>query len=130
MAEAGLRNPDHFGHQAQCTDTTTWTAVTGSEVTGLAAGSYEVRCKANGAALASEPQTVTIGSYAAQLTKSNGGVSYYASLKEAVDAAKNNSGSIVKLLQNIKVEAYSLGIEGCKNPFTIDLNGKTTHPSR
>ncbi|MCI6605710.1 MAG: S-layer homology domain-containing protein [Clostridiales bacterium] len=107
------------------TDTTTWTAVTGSEVTGLAAGSYEVRCKANGAALASEPQTVTIGSYAAQLTKSNGGVSYYASLKEAVDAAKNNSGSIVKLLQNIKVEAYSLGIEGCKNPFTIDLNGKT-----
>ena len=107
------------------TDTTTWTAVTGSEVTGLAAGSYEVRCKANGAALASEPQTVTIGSYAAQLTKSNGGVSYYASLKEAVDAAKNNSGSIVKLLQDINVKAYSLVIEGCKKTFTIDLNGKT-----
>ena len=106
-------------------DTTTWKAVTGSEVTDLAAGSYEVRCKASGTALASEPQTVTIGSYAAQLTKSNGGVSYYASLKEAVDAAKNNSGSIVKLLQNIKVEAYSLGIEGCRNPVTIDLNGKT-----
>ena len=102
-----------------------WTAIDGSEVPGLAAGSYEVRYKANGTALASAPQTVTIGSYAAQLTKSNNDVSYYDSLKAAVDAAKNNSGSIVKLLQNIKVEAYSLGNEGRKNPFTIDLNGKT-----
>ena len=101
-----------------------WTAID-SEVPGLAAGSYEVRYKANGTALASAPQTVTIGSYAAQLTKSNNDVSYYDSLLEAVDAAKNNSGSTVKLLQNIKVEAYSLGIEGCRNPFTIDLNGKT-----
>ena len=102
-----------------------WTAIDGSEVPGLAAGSYEVRYKANGTALASAPQTVTIGSYAAQLTKSNNDVSYYNSLLEAVDAAKNNSGSTVKLLQNIKVKAYSLGIEGCRNPFTIDLNGKT-----
>ena len=107
------------------TDTTAWIAVVGSEVPGLAAGSYEVRYKANGTALASDPQTVTIGSYAAQLTKSNNDVSYYDSLIDAVNAAKNNSGSTVKLLQNIKVEAYSLGIEGCKNPFTIDLNGKT-----
>ena len=102
-----------------------WIAIDGSEVPGLAAGSYEVRCKASGTALASAPQTVTIGSYAAQLTKSNNDVSYYDSLKAAVDAATSNSGSTVKLLQNIKVEAYSLGIEGCKNPFTIDLNGKT-----
>ena len=102
-----------------------WTAIDGSEVPGLAAGSYEVRYKANGTALASAPQTVTIGSYAAQLTKSNNDVSYYDSLKAAVDAAKNNSGSTVKLLQNIKVEAYSLGIEDCRNPVTIDLNGKT-----
>ena len=102
-----------------------WTAIDGSEVPGLAAGSYEVRYKANGTALASAPQTVTIGSYAAQLTKSNNDVSYYDSLKAAVDAATSNSGSTVKLLQNIKIEAYSLGIEGCKNPFTIDLNGKT-----
>ena len=102
-----------------------WTAIDGSEAPGLAAGSYEVRYKANGNALASAPQTVTIGSYAAQLTKSNNDVSYYDSLKAAVDAATSNSGSTVKLLQNIKVEAYSLGIEGCKNPFTIDLNGKT-----
>lgn len=102
-----------------------WTAIDGSEVPGLAAGSYEVRYKANGTALASAPQTVTIGRYAAQLTKSNNDVSYYDSLKAAVDAAKTNSGSTVKLLQNIKVKAYSLVIEGCKNPFTIDLNGKT-----
>ena len=107
------------------TDTTTWKAVTGSEVACLAASSYEVRYKASGAALASEPQTVTIGSYAAQLTKSNGDVTYYDSLIDAVNAAKTNSDSTVKLLQNIKVKAYSLGIEGCKNPFTIDLNGKT-----
>ena len=102
-----------------------WIAIDGSEVPGLAAGSYEVRYKANGTALASAPQAVTIGSYTAQLTKSNGGVSYYDSLKAAVDAATSSSGSTVKLLQNINVEAYSLGIEGCKNPFTIDLNGKT-----
>ena len=102
-----------------------WTAIDSDEVPGLAAGSYEVRCKASGTALASEPQAVTIGSYAAQLTKVDNSVSYYDSLKAAVDAAKNNSDSIVKLLQNIKVKAYSLGIEGCKNPFTIDLNGKT-----
>ena len=102
-----------------------WTAIDSDEVPGLAAGSYEVRYKANGTALASAPQTVTIGSYAAQLTKSNNDVSYYDSLKAAVDAAKDNSGSTVKLLQNIKVEAYSLGNEGRKNPFTIDLNGKT-----
>ena len=102
-----------------------WTAIDGSEVTGLAAGSYEVRCKASGTALASAPQTVTIGSYAAQLTKSNNDVSHYDSLKAAVDAAKNNPDSTVKLLQNINVEAYSLGIEGCRNPVTIDLNGKT-----
>ena len=102
-----------------------WTAIDGSEVSGLAAGSYEVRYKANGTALASAPQTVTIGSYAAQLTKSNNDVSYYDSLKAAVDAAKNNSGSTVKLLQDINIKAYSLGIEGCRNPFTIDLNGKT-----
>ena len=102
-----------------------WTAIDSSEVTGLAAGSYEVRYKASGTALASEPQAVTIGSYAAQLTKSNNDVSYYDSLKAAVDAAKTNSGSTVKLLQNIKVKAYSLVIKDCKNPFTIDLNGKT-----
>ena len=102
-----------------------WIAIDGSEVPSLAADSYEVRYKANGTALASAPQTVTIGSYAAQLTKSNNDVSYYDSLKAAVDAATSNSGSTVKLLQNIKVEAYSLGIEDCKNPFTIDLNGKT-----
>ena len=102
-----------------------WIAIDGSEVPGLAAGSYEVRYKANGNALASDPQTVTIGSYAAQLTKSNNDVSYYDSLKAAVDAATSNSGSTVKLLQNIKVEAYSLGIKDCRNPFTIDLNGKT-----
>lgn len=58
-----------------------WIAIDGSEVPGLAAGSYEVRCKASGTALASEPQPVTIGSYAAQLTKSNNDVSYYDSLK-------------------------------------------------
>ena len=107
------------------TDTTAWIAVTGSEVADLAAGSYEVRCKANGTALASAPQAVTIGSYAAQLTKADNSVTYYDSLETAVNAAKNNSGSTVKLLQDINIKAYSLGIEGCRNPFTIDLNGKT-----
>ena len=107
------------------TDTTAWIAVTGSEVADLAAGSYEVRFKASGTALASAPQTVAIGSYAAQLTKSNNDISYYNSLLEAVDAATSSSSSTVKLLQNINVEAYSLVIEDCRNPFTIDLNGKT-----
>ena len=104
------------------TDTTAWIAVAGSEVPGLAAGSYEVRYKANGTALASDPQTVTIGSYAAQLTKSNNDVSYYDSLIDAVKAAKDNSGSTVKLLQNCTSGQISINNE-CN--FTIDLNGKT-----
>ena len=99
-----------------------WIAIDGSEVPGLAAGSYEVRCKASGTALASAPQTVTIGSYAAQLTKSNGGVSYYDSLIDAVNAAKNNPDSIVKLLQNCTSGQISI-TDACK--FTIDLNGRT-----
>ena len=99
-----------------------WIAIDGSEVPGLAAGSYEVRCKASGTALASAPQTVTIGSYAAQLTKSNNDVSYYDSLKAAVDAAKNNSGSTVKLLQDCASGQISI-TDACK--FTIDLNGRT-----
>ena len=99
-----------------------WIAIDGSEVPGLAAGSYEVRYKANGTALASAPQTVTIGSYAAQLTKSNNDVSYYDSLKAAVDAATSNSGSTVKLLQNCTSGQISI-TDACK--FTIDLNGRT-----
>ena len=99
-----------------------WIAIDGSEVADLAAGSYEVRYKANGTALASAPQTVTIGSYAAQLTKSNNDVSYYDSLIDAVNAAKNNSGSTVKLLQNCTSGQISINNE-CN--FTIDLNGKT-----
>ena len=99
-----------------------WTAIDGSEVSGLAAGSYEVRYKANGTALASAPQTVTIGSYAAQLTKSNNDVSYYDSLVDAFDAAKNNSDSTVKLLQDCASGQISI-TDACK--FTIDLNGRT-----
>ena len=102
-----------------------WIAIDSDEVPGLAAGSYEVRYKANGTALASEPQAVTIGSYAAQLTKADNSVTYYDSLIDAFNAATSNSGSTVKLLQDIKVEPYKLGTEGCKNPVTIDLNGKT-----
>ena len=99
-----------------------WIAIDSSEVTDLAAGSYEVRYKASGTALASAPQTVTIGSYAAQLTKSNGDVSYYDSLVDAFDAAKNNSDSTVKLLQDCASGQISITNE-CN--FTIDLNGKT-----
>ena len=99
-----------------------WTAIDGSEVPDLAAGSYEVRYKASGTALASAPQTVTIGSYAAQLTKSNNDVSYYDSLVDAFDAAKNNSDSTVKLLQDCASGQISI-TDACK--FTIDLNGRT-----
>ena len=99
-----------------------WTAIDSDEVTGLAAGSYEVRYRASGNALASEPQAVTIGSYAAQLTKSNNDVSYYNSLLEAVDAATSSSGSTVKLLQNCASDQISI-TDACN--FTIDLNGKT-----
>ena len=99
-----------------------WIAIDGSEVPSLAVGSYEVRYKANGTALASAPQTVTIGSYAAQLTKSNNDVSYYDSLVDAFDAAKNNSDSTVKLLQDCASGQISI-TDACK--FTIDLNGRT-----
>ena len=99
-----------------------WNNITGNEVTDLAAGSYEVRYKASGTALASAPQTVTIGSYAAQLTKADNSVTYYDSLIDAFNAAKNNSGSTVKLLQDCASGQISITNE-CN--FTIDLNGRT-----
>ncbi len=99
-----------------------WTAIDSSEVTGLAAGSYEVRYKASGTELASEPQAVTIGSYVAQLTKADNSVTYYDSLIDAVNAAKDNSDSTVKLLQNCASGQISI-TDACK--FTIDLNGRT-----
>lgn len=40
-----------------------WTEITGSEVTGLSNGIYDVRVKANGTALASVAATVTIGEH-------------------------------------------------------------------
>lgn len=40
-----------------------WTDITGTEVTGLGNGTYEVRVKANRAVLASAPATVTIGEH-------------------------------------------------------------------
>lgn len=40
-----------------------WTDVTGTAITGLAPGTYYVRVKAAGTALASEPQTLTIGAF-------------------------------------------------------------------
>ena len=42
-----------------------WTAGTGSDITGLANGTYDVRVKANGTALASDYQTVTVPAYTA-----------------------------------------------------------------
>lgn len=40
-----------------------WTGITGTEVTGLSDGTYEVRVKANGTALASTAASVTIGAH-------------------------------------------------------------------
>ncbi len=109
----------------RASNTEDWIAATGSEVPGLPADSYEIRYKASGTKLASPSQRVTIGSYAAQLTDANNSIRYYDTLTNAIDAAKNNSGSTVKLLQDANIAAYSLVITGCKNPFTVDLNGKT-----
>ena len=50
-----------------------WTGITGTTVTGLLAGTYEVRIKASGAALASPAATVTISEYVAPSTPSGGG---------------------------------------------------------
>ena len=43
----------------------TWGDITGTSVTGLTEGSYDVRVKANGTALASDVQTVSVGRLAA-----------------------------------------------------------------
>jgi hypothetical protein len=40
-----------------------WTGITGTEVTGLSNGAYDVRVKANGTVLASDAATVTIGEH-------------------------------------------------------------------
>lgn len=43
-----------------------WTAISGTTVTGLANGTYNVRVKATGTKLASDPKTVTINAFNAQ----------------------------------------------------------------
>ena len=50
-----------------------WTEITGTTVTGLAAGTYGVRVKANGTKLASPAATVTISEYVAPSIPSGGG---------------------------------------------------------
>ena len=50
----------------------TWTAVSGTEITGLAAGTYLVRTAATGSAFASAAASVTVGTHLHSLTKVNG----------------------------------------------------------
>lgn len=45
------------------TDSSTWTAITGNTITSLTLGTYLVRVKVAGTALASEPQTLTIAAF-------------------------------------------------------------------
>ena len=52
---------------------TDWTKISGTAVTGLSVGTYEVRVKANGTVLASLATTVTISEYVAPSTPSGGG---------------------------------------------------------
>ena len=103
-----------------------WTPVSGSEVTGLAAGGYEIRYKASGTNLASAAQSVTVGTSAVQVTSSSGTVTYYDSLKAAISDAGNwGTGTYtVKLLQDAALGDDTLTLRG--NPeLTVDLNGKT-----
>ena len=50
-----------------------WASGTGSEITGLASGTYYVRVKANGATLASDAQIITIDAYIAPVTEIQNG---------------------------------------------------------
>ena len=107
-----------------------WTPVSGSEVTGLAAGGYEIRYKANGTNLASATQSVTVGTSTVQVTSSTGAVTYYDSLKAAISDAGNwGTGTYtVNLLQDAALGNDFLTIPG--NPeITVDLNGKTLSAS-
>lgn len=127
-----------------------WTSISGGSaaITGLSDGSViHVRTTGGGTVLFSQSQEITVSRAnkpAAVFTAADantgtlsnvtagmkykigdGEISYYASLKDAVEEAKKNSGSTVKLLQDIKAAAYSIVIENCQNSFTVDLNGKT-----
>ena len=57
--------------QYKKSDTSTWTDCGGTEVTGLANGTYYVRIKYSGTVLASDNQTVTVAAYTAPKTLSS-----------------------------------------------------------
>lgn len=59
----------------------------------------------------------------ALVTTANNKTTGYATLEEAINAAKENSGSTVKLTGNVNHTGSSIEIE--KGTFTIDLNGQT-----
>lgn len=90
---------------------TGWTAITGTTVTGLGKGSYEVRYKANGTALASEAKPVTITAPAATPNAS-------------YDAATGNLTGVTSGMQ------YQINGGEWKNisGTEVDLSGAVTGP--
>ena len=74
-----------------------WTDGTGSDITGLANGTYYIRVKASGTALASDYQTVQIAAYAAATltgTVTITGDAKYGSTLTAVVTNTNNTGTL------------------------------------
>ncbi|MGM9573423.1 MAG: S-layer homology domain-containing protein [Hominicoprocola sp.] len=88
-----------------------WTEITGATVTGLAKGSYEVRYKANGTALASQAKSVTITAPAVTPTAS-------------FDAATRTLTNVESGMQYSKNGSDWVGITGT----TVDLSSVVTGP--
>ena len=106
--------------QYKKSDASTWTDCGGTEVTGLANGTYYVRIKYSGTALASDNQTVTVAAYAAPKTLSSIAVTT-APAKVTYTAGENfvPAGMVV-------TATYSDGSTEAVTGYTFTPNGALT----
>ena len=103
-----------------------WTDGTGSDITGLANGTYDVRVKANGTALASDYQTVTVPAYTAPVysvslntsgthTFSAAVVGYGAQTAKAVTVSNTGNtatGALTVTLSGSNTDSFTLSKTG------------------
>jgi len=69
------------------------------------------------------------GSKIAHLERADGTSNYYSEMLTAMNAAKTNPGSTLKLLQDVTMNSSVSTAAGAAMDFTLDLNGKTyTYP--
>jgi hypothetical protein len=108
-----------------------WTAGTGSDITGLASGTYNVRVKATGTVLASDAQNLTIAAYSAPPSGGGGGgsVTTTAPVTEIPNGGSTTSSNLDQLVSEGKSLTVT-GESGAKLVFETDalkgIDGQTS----